>query len=307
MSAVVEMKPTTMVQDAGRMSVAEVVRHVAAVQEVMKSVMLPEVHYGRIPGAGDRPCLFKQGAEKLCLAFKIGDDYRIEDLSTAEVARYRVTCIGVHQPTGMVLGQGIGECSSAEEKFKWRKAVCKEEFEATPANMRRIKFGKKQGGGFYTIEQVRTEAADMANTVLKMAAKRAKVAMTLNVTAAGDMFNQDLDDLDAVLREHLTEEEHAAAAAARLAEWVGRAQAAKTEAELQAVVKQGVPAFQAAKDTTGYAEFRKAVQAHGAALKGGQRPQQKPAAHQPQTDAPPLVDDPFVQDMEAAEQESRHA
>lgn len=279
MSAVVEMKPTTMVQDAGRMSVAEVVRHVAAVQEVMKSVMLPDVHYGRIPGAGDRPCLFKQGAEKLCLAFKIGDDYRIEDLSTAEVSRYRVTCVGIHQPTGMVLGQGIGECSSAEEKFKWRKAVCKEEFDSTPANLRRVKYGKKQGGGFYTIEQVRTEPADMANTVLKMAAKRAKVAMALNVTAAGDMFNQDLDDLDAVLREHLTEDEQAQAAAARLAEWVGKAKAAKTKAELSTVVKEGVPVFQAAKDTAGYGEFRKAVQARGAELEQGMEATKRGSDH----------------------------
>lgn len=202
MNAVVEMPSRAMVQDTGRMSVSDVIRHVQQVQEVMQAVMKRDLHYGNVPGT-DKPMLYKQGAEKLCLAFRIGDEYRIEDLSTPEIARYRVTCIGVHQPTGMVLGQGIGECSSAEEKYRWRKAVCKEEFEATPVNLRRVKYGKKSGG-FYTVEQVRTEAADVANTVLKMAAKRAKVAMTLNVTAAGDMFGQDLEDLDAALREHLT-------------------------------------------------------------------------------------------------------
>ena len=187
MNAVVEMPRNSIVADAGRMSVADVVRHVSAVQEVMRAVMKPDIHYGRIPGAGEKPTLFKQGAEVLCLAFKIGDEYRIEDLSSEDVARYRVTCVGIHQPTGMVLGQGVGECSSAEEKYKWRKAVCKEEFEATPANMRRIKFGRK-AGGHYTVDQVRTEAADVANTVLKMAGKRAKIAMTLNVTAASPYY-----------------------------------------------------------------------------------------------------------------------
>ena len=53
----------------------------------------------------------------------------------------------------------------------------------------------------YTVQQVRTESADLANTVLKMACKRAKIAMVLNVTAASDMFGQDLEDLDAALRE----------------------------------------------------------------------------------------------------------
>ena len=59
----------------------------------------------------------------------------------------------------------------------------------TPEDRKRIKYGK------YTAKQVRTEPADLANTVLKMACKRAQLAMTLNVTAASDIFSQDLDDL----------------------------------------------------------------------------------------------------------------
>jgi hypothetical protein len=37
-----------------------------------------------------------------------------------------------------------------------------------------------------------------------MANKRAKIAMTINVTACGDMFGQDLEDMDDALRDHLT-------------------------------------------------------------------------------------------------------
>lgn len=294
MNAVVDIKQHEIVRDAGRMSVADVVRHVSAVQEVMRAVMKPEVHYGRIPGAGEKPTLFKQGAEVLCLAFKIGDQYRIEDLSTSDERRYRVICEGVHQPTGMVLGQGVGECSSAEEKYRWRKAVCREEFDATPENMRRLKFAKKMGG-HYTVEQVRTEPADVANTVLKMASKRAKIAMTLNVTAASDMFGQDLEDLDATLREHLTEDDRIAQLMADRAEWVAKAIAAKTTDDLGAIAKDGAKHFKATRDRDGYAEFAKTVQAHGAKLKAGQ-----PAAER----------DPFVAEMEAAEtaaQDGSHA
>lgn len=215
MNAVVELKPAgalATTQSTGRMAVSDIITHVQNVQEVMRAVMKPGVHYGTIPGAGDKVTLFKPGAEVLCMAFHVGDTYEVEDLSTADKIRYRVNCIGKHQVTGGVLGSGLGEASSSEEKYKWRKAICTEEFEATPANLRRKKFAKAKGGGFYMQDQVRTEPDDLANTVLKMANKRAKVAMTINVTACGDMFNQDLEDLDETLRDHLVREDNDPAA-----------------------------------------------------------------------------------------------
>ena len=185
------------------MAVAEIISHVATVQEVMRAVMKPEVHYGKIPGAGDKPTLFKAGAEVLCMVFRIADSYEVQDLSTPDSIRYRVTCIGTHQTSGTVMGAGLGEASSNEEKYKWRKAVCHEEWEETPANLRRIKHARGKGGTTYKQEQVRTEPADLANTILKMANKRAKMAMVLNVTAASDCFAQDLEDMDEALRDHL--------------------------------------------------------------------------------------------------------
>ena len=184
---------------SGRMAVADIISHVAMVQEFMKAVMKPDVHYGVIPGT-DKPTLYKQGAEVLCMAFRVSDTYSVEDLSTPDMVRYRVTCTGSHQISGTVLGTGMGEASSGEEKYKWRKAW-DDEFDATPENLRRVKMGK------YKTKQVRTEPADLANTILKMANKRAKIAMTINVTACGDMFGQDLEDMDAALREHLTRRE----------------------------------------------------------------------------------------------------
>ena len=193
MNAVVEIKPG-IVPTAGRLSVTEVTQHAIAVQEVMKAVMKPNVHYGVIPGT-DKPTLYKAGAELLCMTFRVADEYRIEEIGSADTIRYRVTCIGRHQVTGVELGSGMGECSTSEEKYRWRKAVCAAEFDETPANMRRIKYIK---GGNVKLSQVRTEPADLANTVLKMACKRAKMAMVLNVTAASDCFAQDLEDLDDV-------------------------------------------------------------------------------------------------------------
>ncbi|MGB3290978.1 MAG: hypothetical protein WBA83_17025 [Burkholderiaceae bacterium] len=270
MSEVIEFQrpAASIIPSTGRMAVAEVTQHVIAVQEVMAAIMKPNVHYGTIPGAGEKPTLLKAGAEVLCMTFRIADDYQIEDLSTADVIRYRVKCIGRHQATGAVLGSGMGEGSSGEEKYKWRKAVCLQEFEATPETHRRVKYGKKQGG-FYTVEQVRTEPADIANTVLKMACKRAKIAMVLNVTSASDMFSQDLEDLDAVLVQHLTGDEQQAQMQLVRDEWCAKATAATTEDGLRSIMKEGVKVFQAARDTDGYAQFAKAVQARGAELKNG--------------------------------------
>lgn len=199
MNAIVELKqPAGLVAADGRMSAQQVLQHALTVQEVMRSVMRPDVHYGTIPGT-DKPTLYQPGADVLCMTFRIAQRFAVEDLSTADAIRYRVTCTGTHQATGVELGTGIGEGSTSEEKYKWRRAVTDEEFDATPPAMRRTKYGRK-----FNTKQVRTEPADVANTVLKMAAKRAKIAMVLNVTAASDMFGQDLEDLDAALRDSLT-------------------------------------------------------------------------------------------------------
>lgn len=265
MNAVIELPRQSMVPTAPN-AAATVLTHAKTVQEVMKSVMKPNVHYGAIPGAGDKPTLLKSGAEVLCMTFRIADKYEVADLSAVGVIRYRVTCIAEHQTTGEVLGSGLGECSTDEEKYRWRKAVCPEEFEATAPDMRRVKYGRK-AGGHYTVQQVRTEPADLANTVLKMACKRAKIAMVLNVTAASDMFSQDLEDLDAELVRHLAEDDREAHMQAVREEWTEKANAATTTDQLRSIAKDGARAFQTARDKEGYAQFAAIVQKHGAELR----------------------------------------
>jgi hypothetical protein len=180
-----------------RLTVAEVVADTRLIQEVMEAVMIEDVHYGTVEGCGDKPMLFKAGAEKIATTFRLALDPIVEDLSTADAIRYRVTVRATHVTSGHYMGSGVGECSSDEAKYKWRKAVCAEEFQATPEDRRRHKY--YQSGA--TVEQVRTEPADIANTVLKMAKKRAAVDCALTCTAASDCFGQDLEDLPEEVRE----------------------------------------------------------------------------------------------------------
>ena len=173
---------------------------VNAIQKLMEAVMKEGEHYGRIPGSR-KPSLWKPGAEKLCVAFHIEPSFVVEDLSTPDSYRYRVKCVGTHQITGAKLGEGMGACSSLEQRYRWRKAT-DAEFDATPEDRRRFKYGydweKKRP---YEVKQVRAEHHDLENTILKMACKRAHVAMILNVTAASDIFTQDLEDLPEHVRE----------------------------------------------------------------------------------------------------------
>ncbi len=257
--------------EAHRFSVVEIRQRVNLVQEVMQNIMKRDTHYGTIPGT-PKPTLYKPGAEVLCVTFRIAQEYRIEDLSSDGHARYRVTCIGRHQTTGITLGEGVGECSSGEEKYKWRGAACKAELDYTPENMRRKKFYKNGS----SVDQIRTEPADLANTILKMACKRAMIAMTLNVTAASDIFTQDIEDIPEELR---TEEASQPATNPELtAKWVTMANGATNPEALTEIWQAGVKEIQAAKDMTAYSALKAAVGARGEALKQQANPKPEQAA-----------------------------
>lgn len=190
----------------GALTVHELKQRVNMVQQAMGSVMRDKVHYGTIPGVS-KPSLWKPGSELLLSMFRIAVIPKVEDLGVNGEAHYRVTCQGV-LPNGEIVGEGIGECSSEEEKYKWRSAVCKEEFDDTPEDRRRLKYtrdGKKY-------QQVRMNAADVANTILKMAKKRAQMDLTLTCTGASDVFTQDVEDLPP---EYLNQKATPAAAASR--------------------------------------------------------------------------------------------
>lgn len=157
---------------------------------VMDSVMKKNVHYGVIPGT-PKPSLWLPGAEALLVTFRLAADLEVEDLSTPDCAKFRVTAKIRSIASGEIVGMGVGECSSDEEKYRWRRAVVAAEWDETPENLRR----KKWSSDGRATAQVRTHPADIANTVLQMAVKRAKVSGTKSATGASDFFTTDVEDL----------------------------------------------------------------------------------------------------------------
>ncbi len=185
--------------DSAPLSAVAIRAQVNLIQEVMQAVMKEGTHFGTIPGT-PKPSLWKPGAEKLLSTFRIAVDPRVEDLSTSDAIRYRVTAVARSMGSGIELGSAVGECSTDEKKYRWREAICQQEFDETPEDRRRVEWKKARNNSTYQVKQIRTNPADLANTVLKMAAKRAEVAVTLRVTAASDIFTQDIEDLPEELR-----------------------------------------------------------------------------------------------------------
>lgn len=189
MNAVVQFQPAVENYGNRSLTAADVRAQVNLMQDVMQEVMKDGTHYGKIPGTQSKS-LYKAGAEKLMATFRLAAKPEVEDLSENGEIAYRVT-VSLLTANGTFVGAGIGECSSAEEKYSWRAAVHKKEWDATPENRRRVKYyrdGKE-------VQQVRTNPADVANTILKMAKKRAQVDAVITATAASDIFTQDIEDL----------------------------------------------------------------------------------------------------------------
>jgi hypothetical protein len=185
MNAVVQFQPAVDTYGSRSLTAADIRAQVNLIKDVMMEVMQEGTHYGKIPGTNGKS-LWKAGAEKLMATFRLAAKPEVEDLSIGGEIAYRVV-VNLLSANGAFVGAGVGECSSAEEKYSWRAAVHSKEWDATPDNRRRVKFyrdGKE-------VQQVRTNPADVANTILKMAKKRAQVDAVITATAASDIFTQD--------------------------------------------------------------------------------------------------------------------
>jgi len=233
---VVAFQPAVDNYGSRSLTAADVRAQVNLMQDVMLEVMKDGTHFGVIPGTKQKS-LYKAGAEKIMSTFRLAADPEVTDLGRDGEIHYRVK-VSIRSASGQFLGAGIGECSSSEEKYAWRAALCDEEFDATPENRRRIKFAK-WNGRVEQKKQVRTNPADVSNTILKMAKKRGLTDGVLTVTAASDLFTQDIEDLpDEVV-----------------AEIVGRA----PPKSVQAAVQQATPADSPERDAA-LAYFRAEAQ-----------------------------------------------
>ena len=159
--------------------------------------MVPGIHFGTLPGVKG-PFLEKAGSEILAATFQLALTYFVEEHEDGSAGgadrRYVSTCSVTHQPTGALLGSGMGEASTAETRMAWRRASSTAEYEAAPEDRRRQKTYPRRGGKpAETVLQVRQSAADQGNTALKMANKRAASDAIQAVLGVRGMILQSVD------------------------------------------------------------------------------------------------------------------
>lgn len=152
----------------------EVRQQVNELQYLMQTALKPGEHYGNIPGTRGKPTLLQPGAEKICLMFKLVPRYQIKKTEMAGGHReVEVTCTLYQRGSDVVEGEGMGSCSTLESKYRYRN--------------------QWENGSKRRVEN--PDIADVYNTVLKMAKKRAFVDAVKSTTAASDIFTQDVEDL----------------------------------------------------------------------------------------------------------------
>ena len=171
-------------------------------QQVVHANLIQGQDFGVIPGTS-KPTLLKPGAEKVAKLLGLCDHYEIldrqEDWKTP-FFRYLVKCQLKTASHGLVVSEGFGECNSMESKYRYRWLWPKdlpEDFdkENTAKKVVNTRNGK--------VTQYRIDNDDIftqVNTLIKMAKKRALVDAALSAGRLSNVFTQDIEDIQDLLR-----------------------------------------------------------------------------------------------------------
>ena len=184
------------------MSVKDVVGQAQKVLEIMRQTMRAGIHYGAVIPGTNKHSLLKPGAERLCLTFRLAPSFNIrrQDLDGGH-REYEIVATLRHQPTDMVLGEGVGCASTMESKYRWRwentgRLVPPDYWKARdPSLLGGSDFvARKIAEKWWVFHRIEFDSpADYHNTVLKIAKKRALVDVVLTATAASDVFSHEVE------------------------------------------------------------------------------------------------------------------
>lgn len=189
------------VQQEERYDVSTVVGRVKAVNDLYKQVMQKDQHYGVIPGTGTKPTLLKPGAEQILSLFQLAakqDKFEMKEYPGGH--REYIITVGLYsKKTGAFWGDGSGSCSTMESKYRYRwvwATFTPEKEEAEHLKAEGLGRWRQMDGAWKWQERVENrDIADVYNTVLKMADKRALVCAVLKAAGVSDIFTQDIEDM----------------------------------------------------------------------------------------------------------------
>jgi hypothetical protein len=169
-----------------------ILNQINSFQAVIQNKLQSGRDYGTIPGT-NKPTLFKSGAEKINMIFGIYQDYEfIKNVSDFEHGffNYEIRCTLYRN--GRPVSQGVGSCNSREKKYRYAIKNKSQLAECGIAPENAISFTDRNGYTKYRVED--PDIADKANTILKMAKKRALLDATLQLASLSEIFTQDMED-----------------------------------------------------------------------------------------------------------------
>ncbi len=174
-------------------TVAATMQKINKFQSVIQTSLQKERDYGVIPGT-QKPTLLKSGAEKINMLFGLNPEYEfMTAVSDFEKGffNYEIRCTLMRN--GCPVAQGVGSCNSYEKKYRY-STMTEDQLEENGIDPNTgTMFTDRYGRTRYRVEA--PDPADKANTILKMAKKRAYVDATLQVASLSDLFTQDLEDM----------------------------------------------------------------------------------------------------------------
>ena len=190
-----EVNSLSIIDQADMVSFKQTMQKINQWQSLVQQNLKKDKDYGTIQGTS-KPTLYKPGAEKIVMLGKLRSTFDILD----ETKDYEKEFFQFEVRWNLWAGenlicQGVGLCSSKEDKYRYRWLPEKR----LPNNVKKENLRYKELNGKYGKYKVyRVENEDVcsiANTILKMAKKRALVDAALLVGSLSELFTQDVEDL----------------------------------------------------------------------------------------------------------------
>jgi len=190
-----EVNSLSIIDQGDMVSFKKTIEKIAQWQNLVQTNLKEGKDYGTIPGTS-KPTLYKSGAEKIIMLGKLRSTFEILDETKDWENEFFQFEIRWNLWVGEnIIAQGVGLCSSKEDKYRYRWV--NENRLTNNINKDNLPYRVKSGK-YGDYKQYRVENEDIcsiANTILKMAKKRAEIDAALLVGSLSELFTQDVEDL----------------------------------------------------------------------------------------------------------------
>lgn len=186
-----EIQTLSLIDSVDLNTVKDTMSKISTFQAVIQANLKDGHDFGVVAGAGSKPTLLKPGGEKICMMFGLNPEYdfleKTENYKEGFFA-YNIKCTLFRN--GQAVSQGVGNCNSMEKKYRYINSDTVPDG-LDPSSLEAItdRYGRTK----YKIPN--PHIADLVNTILKMAKKRAFIDAVLQVASLSDVFTQDLEDI----------------------------------------------------------------------------------------------------------------